>query len=171
MPKILPSISKIAIFVGSLSLLNGCAGYSLKMHPALNMDENQKAFIPCNIVYEGNSKYLPSNLRESDTSKCKAHYTYGIRDVNSSANRGKLNAFNPLRLVGFFTNNENIVVEGNLSFDDGIGKPTVLTSSCTATKKLSLYGNSEKSDPKNECLNAVRDNINTQLVQYKQNEK
>lgn len=162
--------SKTALIAGSLPFFFGCADYSYAINPELPSDEGRRVFIPCHIIYEGDKTYLPSALRENNATKCKAAYSYSIRDISAQEEESSLwDYVNPLNLFRVFEDEQYISAEGNLTLDDGFGGPKTFTSTCTAAKSFSVDPFGDLLQPEQSCLESLRDNIDTQLVRYKQN--
>lgn len=165
------SILPIGIILLLSIFLSGCTEHSLKVLPKLDENQHIKVSIPCKIKYEGNREYLPVSLIDDNASNTVVHYSYDVKYNNGSTSWDKVNLFNPLLIVGFPLSDESVIVQGILKINDGSLEPHVFESSCIANKTRSLYQNSGSSAPRKACLNAVRDNIDSQLVQYKQGSK
>ncbi|MDD3597026.1 hypothetical protein [Sulfuricurvum sp.] len=165
-------VSPITVLSASLLFISGCAEHSIQINPQLYQEDERRVFIPCAITYNGDKEYFPSALRASESAKCKADYLYTVKNVNTNTEeKGFLYYINPLSLADLMIDDNATVVEGKLTLDDGSGDPKTFSSSCTASEKLSLYHFGESSTPEQACLKAVRDNIDAQLVQYKQAKK
>jgi hypothetical protein len=164
-------ISSSPLIFGLAIMLSGCAEYSLKVLPNIGELTKKTVCITCKVEYDGNREYLPSYLDNNASSTTTASYSYDVKYVNGSTDWDGLNLFNPLLIVGFPLSEESVIVQGVLKIQDGLSEPHIYTSSCIANKTRSLYQNSGSSAPRKACLYAVRDNINSQLIQYKQEEK
>jgi len=164
-------VTSALLIFGLAIMLPGCAEHSLKVLPDIGELPKKAVCITCKLQYDGNHEYLPSYLVNNQTSTTTASYSYDVKYVNGNTNWDGLNLFNPLLIVGFPLSEESVIVQGTLKIQDGLSEPHVYTSSCIANKTRSLYQNSGSSAPRKACLYAVRDNINSQLIQYKQEEK
>ncbi|MDD4884693.1 hypothetical protein [Sulfuricurvum sp.] len=165
-------VSPITVLSASFLFLSGCAEHSIQINPQLYQEDERRVFIPCAITYDGDKEYFPYGIRESQSAKCKATYRYTIKNINTDTEeKGFLYYINPLNIADFMIDDNATVVEGKLTMDDGNGDSKTFAASCTASEKLFLYHFGESSTPEKACLEAVRDNIDAQLVQYKQAKK
>lgn len=151
-------------------LITGCAEHSMRVFPEI-INQQQNAPIRCKLDYDGNREYIPKSIVETNDSNLSAQYSYQIKYVNGNTDWDGLNLFNPLILVGFHLSEESVIVEGKLELNNGSDIQKVLTSTCIATKTRSLYQTGGSSGPRKDCLLAVRDNIDMQLINLLQGVK
>ncbi len=146
--------------------LTGCAEHTMRVSPEVTSNEILNKPIECDIKYNGNTAYLPSALTQNSTNDCQVIYAYTIHYVNGSTDWDGLNLFNPLLIVGFPMSQESVIVEGKLEWISPSKENQIFTASCIATKTRNLFQTGGSSEPRKECLFAVRDNINSQLIHF-----
>ncbi len=164
--KVLSKVTLVAIFA---ILISGCGGsLSLKVFPKVESSQSKVVSIPCKIKYEGEREYLPLGLHNDNTSLTKAHYTYELKYVKDGV---QVNV-GLLALSGASVYNSQILAQGVLKIDVGLSEPHIFKSSCMVSAPSSMYHKKEdSSDLGKTCLLAIRNNIDSQLVQYKLKEK
>jgi len=163
--KVLILLKKLFLF-GISAFLAGCAEHTLRITPEATSTLILNNPIECNIKYEGNTAYLPSSLIQNPNNNCSMIYSYEIYYVNGNTDWDGLNLFNPLILVGFPMSQESVIVEGKLEWIS-LDKPNqIFTASCIATKTRNLFQTGGSSEPRKECLFAIRDSINSQLIEF-----
>lgn len=151
-------------------LLTGCTEHTMQITPPVPSNKilGSPITIECNIIYDGNTAYLPSSLVQNSNNNCSVMYSYTIHYVNGTTDWDGLNLFNPLILVGFPMSQESVIVEGKLEWISPNKENQVFISSCIATKTRNLFQTGGSSEPRKECLFAVRDNVNSQLIHVNQ---
>jgi len=153
-----------------VTFLSGCAEQSMRVTPELPFTDGltnvKSTSIECNIHYDGNTAYLPSGLVQNLNNDCQVRYSYTIHYINGGTDMDGLNLFNPLLIVGFPMSQESVIVEGKLEWTTSDKESQIFTASCIATKTRNLFQTGGSSEPRKECLFAVRDNINNQLIHF-----
>lgn len=154
------------LFLTIVIFLQGCAEHAMRVTPEVPFTESLTNSIECNVHYDGNTAYLPSSLVQNSNNDCQVIYSYTIHYINGSTDWDGLNLFNPLLIVGFPMSQESVIVEGKLEWTSPNKKSQIFTASCIATKTRNLFQTGGSSEPRKECLFAVRDNINKQLTYF-----
>jgi hypothetical protein len=155
---------KKLFFVVVVALLTGCAEHTMRITPEIAPHETLVNPIGCTIHYDGNTAYLPSSIIQNSNNDCQIRYSYTIHYVNGNTDWDGLNLFNPLIFVGFPMSQESVIVEGKLEWISPSKENQIFTASCIATKTRNLFQTGGSSEPRKECLFAIRDNINSQLI-------
>ena len=154
-------------YIGSIAavlIFTGCSEHTLDVTPQITQTK-RNLFIPCQIVYKGDLYDLPSSLRDVNASSTVARYDVEIKESHDSVYIKMLRYLNPMVWFGYPLYDQTVDVEGTLRLEEG-GEVQEFRAACTSLYSRSIYTSREDTSQKG-CVEAVRDNINTQLIYYK----
>jgi hypothetical protein len=154
----------LSLTVSAVAMFGGCSGYSFQLHPEAPEGGTSRMFIPCRIDYTGKADDLPSHLRHSETAACSARYTLRTQTVDAPS---PWDWINPLHPLGISFGEESLTLEGKLVLEEGNGEGKIFTSTCTAERTFTLYSRDDDADPEKKCRDAIRSNLNDQLLEWK----
>lgn len=150
-----------------MMMFSGCSHIDLKVEPQVKMQKlEQNLIVDTNITYDGNREYLPTVLKHDENSQSNSIYEYEVEYINGSTKMDVINIWNPLLIVGFPMGSEAVIVQGKLIYRNANQIENVFTASCIAKKTRNLFQNSSSTEPRRNCLLAVRDNIDIQVIHF-----
>jgi hypothetical protein len=142
------------------------AGCSNKMiiEPTVSKHISTAKQIKARII--GKKTFLPNIIVRYDNSLISVDYsiteTYNINGKNSDV----LNLFNPLLILGFPLGDNLLLITSNLKIikDEAVVKD--YNAKCLHTYTRNLFGNPNFTTMRDECLNEIMNNLNSQIINH-----
>jgi len=160
----MPVMLRVAGCVLVIALLSGCIG-SVHIRPEMEALPIGDFRLKAKVVFDGNRDYLPRVLQDSPVGDdgVVADYQYVIS--HDSVNMDIIALYNPLSLVGFPSGSNQLTLHAELKIQKKGELLKSYRAICAVEQATGLWSFRTLTEMRRDGLNALRDNIETQLVQ------
>lgn len=146
-----------------ISLFNGCSN-KMVVEPIIKKEVSTIKQIKASII--GKKTFLPDTIIQDKNSLISIDYNISEKyDINGK-DSDVLNLFNPLLIVGFPLGDNLLLIDSSLK----IIKDKVLmkeyTAKCLHTYTRNIFGNPDFTLMRNECLEEIKNNLNSQIINH-----
>lgn len=143
--------------------LIGC-GTRMEIVPEITRIDNIDYHISGEIIYEGNTEYLPSVLIHKPGTESEISFKYTHEEIYGQYDIPDVVAFiNPLTIVGFPTGENKLTVVGRLVVLKDKEVKKSYSAYCILEKTQSLFASETYSELRKKGLIEVKNNIDQQL--------
>ncbi|QKF66661.1 hypothetical protein AVENP_1106 [Arcobacter venerupis] len=144
-------------------LFTACSNKML-IEPTVSKNLITTKQIKANLI--GKKTFLPNIITKDEYSLINIDYsineTYNINGKNSDI----INLFNPLLFVGFPLGDNLFFINANLKIIKNNRVIKDYNAKCLHTYTRNLFGNPNFTSMRNECLEEIKDNLNSQIINH-----
>jgi len=151
-------------YVVIATLFSGCTS-DMQVRPEIELQSIDNYRITAKVVFEGNRDYLPRVLQDSPAGKDGITVDYRYDISHKGTNHDAIALFNPLSIVGFPSGSNQLTLLAELKILRNGALIKNYQAACAIEQQTGLWSFRTLTEMRRDGLLALRDNIESQLVQ------
>jgi hypothetical protein len=158
------SVLRAIWLVALATLFSGCVS-DVHVRPEIAPQSISDFRIAAKVVFDGNRDYLPRVLQDSSVGDNGVIVDYHYDISHKSVDMDIIALYNPLSLVGFPSGNNQLTLHAELKIQRKGALLKSYRAICAVEQPTGLWSFRTLTEMRREGLIALRDNIESQLVQ------